>query len=67
MLDKYLLRIQQAYDRCLVTTVFRALHLGLDVRYLDVQCAVDRCQHQLITFDITDYIRVLEKIFLNYN
>ncbi|XP_050530001.1 KICSTOR complex protein SZT2-like isoform X2 [Daktulosphaira vitifoliae] len=65
ILDKYLLKVQQAYDRCLVTTVFRALHLGLDVRYLDVQCAVDRCQHQLITFDITDYIRVVCGHFKN--
>ncbi|XP_050434218.1 uncharacterized protein LOC126841666 isoform X2 [Adelges cooleyi] len=65
ILDRYLVKIQQAYDRCLVTTVFRALHLGLDVRYLDVQCAVDRCQHQMMTFDITDYIKVVCGHFKN--
>lgn len=58
LLDKYINRIQLVYDRSLVTTVFHALHLGLNVRCLDIQRAVDRCKHRLITFDITDYIKV---------
>jgi hypothetical protein len=58
LLDKYLYKIQIVYDRSLVTTVFHALHLGLNVQYLDIQRAVDRCQHRLITFDITDYLKV---------
>lgn len=58
LLNKYLQKIQIVYDRSLVTTVFHALHLGLNVRCLDVQRAVDKCQHRLITFDITDYIKV---------
>lgn len=58
LLEKYLHKIQDVYDRSLVTTVFHALHLGLNVQYLDIQRAVDRCQHRLITFDITDFLMV---------
>jgi len=57
-LEKYLYKIRVIYDRSLVSTVFQALHLGLNVRYMDIQRAVDRCQHRLISFDITDYIKV---------
>lgn len=58
LLDKYLNKIQVVYDRSLVNTVFHALHLGLNVQYSDIQRAVDQCQHRLISFDITDYIKV---------
>lgn len=64
-LEKYLCKIRVIYDRSLVTTVFQALHLGLNVQYMDIQRAVDRCQHRLISFDITDYIKVKYNLLLN--
>lgn len=61
-MDKYLHKIQEAYNRSLVTTVFHALHLGINVMYVDIQRAIDLCQHRKISFDITDYMKV---IFIN--
>lgn len=58
LLDKYLHKIQVMYDRSFVTTVFHALHLGLDVPNMDIQHTIDRCTYKLISFDITDYIKV---------
>lgn len=58
LVDKYLKKIHVIYDRTFVTTVFHALHLGLNVRHVDIQHAINQCQKRSVTFDITDYIKV---------
>lgn len=58
LVDKYLNKIEIIYDQSLVTTAFYALHLGLNVKSLDFQRILDRCQHRVISFDITEYLKV---------
>ncbi|VVC33882.1 Hypothetical protein CINCED_3A021397 [Cinara cedri] len=59
LMDKYLHKVKLVYNHSYVTTVFHALHLGFNVPYMDIQRAVDRCQHRLVSFEITDYLKVV--------
>lgn len=57
-LTDFLHDVNLVFNQSFVTTVFRALYLGMDVQHVDVQRAVDNCQNRLISFDITDYLKV---------
>lgn len=58
LIEKYLQNIRVVFNQSFVTTVFHALHLGLNVPYIDIQRAIDHCQYRLVTFEITNYIKV---------
>lgn len=58
LIEKYLQNIKVVFNQSFVTTVFHALHLGLNVQHTDIQRAIDHCQYRLVTFEITNYIKV---------